>query len=308
MTEWPDLPYDQWKDTRATLHMYAQVLGKLRLALSPFEPEWANVPLYLSARGLTTSAMPVGLGALDAELDLTDHVLVLRSSDGGVERRPLGGAVADYYADVMAMLARLGVDVSLSTVPSEVAEPIPFPEDRTHHTYDPEAVHRFWRALSMVDAVFKLHRAQFRGKTSPVSFWWGSFDLSLVRLSGRAVTPPANAGVIERFGGDAEQICCGWWPGDQRHPQAAFFAYGYPPPDGVAAASIRPDGAAWDPALGEFILPYDAVRTAPDARQAILDFAVSTYEAAAAPMLWDPSLTTVETPPPRTGRRRDRAI
>src|SRR5690348_17201820 len=153
MTEWPDLPYDQWKDTRATLHKYAQVLGKLRLALSPFEPEWANVPLYLTARGLTTSAMPVGLGALDAELDLTDHVLVLRGSDGGVERRPLGGAVADFYADVMAMLARLGVDVSLSTVPSEVAEPIPFPEDRTHHTYDPEAVHRFWRALSMVDAV-----------------------------------------------------------------------------------------------------------------------------------------------------------
>src|SRR5579864_5519828 len=137
MSSWFDLPYGEWRETRDTLHMYTQVLGKLRLALSPFEPEWANVPLYLSARGLTTSAMPAGLGAVDAELDLVDHVLVLRTTDGAVERRPLGGAVADYYRDVVDALARLHVDVDLSPVPSEVPDPIPFPEDRTHATYDP---------------------------------------------------------------------------------------------------------------------------------------------------------------------------
>jgi hypothetical protein len=297
MTEWPDLPYDDWKETRATLHMYTQVLGKLRLALSPFEPQWANVPLYVSARGLTSSAMPVGLRALDAELDLVDHALVLRSSDGGVERRPLGGAVADFYGDVLAALARLGVDVALSPVPSEVADPIPFPEDRTHDTYEPAQAQRFWRALSMVDAVLKAHRAGFRGKTPPISFWWGTFDLSLARFSGKAITPRADAGLIERYGGDAEEICCGWWPGDERLPQPAFYAYAYPSAAGIERASIRPDGAAWNPTLGEFVMPYDVVRAAPDPRQAILDFATSTYEAGAALLGWDGELTAVEGPP-----------
>jgi Family of unknown function (DUF5996) len=294
--QWPDLPYQEWKDTRATLHMYAQVIGKLRLALSPFEPEWANVPLYLSARGLTTSAMPAGLGAVDAELDLVDHVLVLRTTDGAVERRPLGGAVADYYRDVVDALARLHVDVALSPVPSEVADPIPFPEDRTHATYEPAHVHRFWHTLAMVDAVLKAHRARFRGKTSPVSFWWGSFDLSLARFSGRPATPRPGAGIIERFGGDAEQICCGWWPGDERHPDPAFFAYAYPAPSDIAQASIRPAGAAWDARLGEFVMPYDVARTAPDPQQAILDFATSTYDAGASLLCWDSALTAVEVP------------
>jgi hypothetical protein len=296
MNEWPDLPYEDWRETRATLHMYTQVIGKLRLALSPFEPQWANVPLYLTARGLTSSAIPIGLRTIDAEFDLIDHVLVLRSSDGDVERRPLGGAVADFYQDVLAALARLNVDVTLSAVPSEVPDPIPFPDDRTHQTYDPEQAHCFWRVLSMIDVVFKQYRARFRGKTPPVHFWWGSFDLALARFSGRPATPPPGTGVIGRFGGDAEQICAGWWPGDQRFPEPAFFAYSYPKADGLEGASIRPEGAAWSTELGEFLLPYAAVRTAADPRQAILDFLTSTYDAAAAQLRWSSDLTAVEAP------------
>ncbi|HEY6377651.1 MAG TPA: DUF5996 family protein [Candidatus Dormibacteraeota bacterium] len=296
MNDWPALPYDDWRETRATLHMYTQVIGKIRLALSPFEPGWANVPLYLTSRGLTTSPIPVGLRTVDAEFDLIDHVLVLRSSDGDVERRLLGGPVADFYQDVVGALARLRVDVTISPVPSEVPDPIAFPEDRRHLTYNPAHAHRFWRVLSMVDVVLKQHRAAFRGRTTPVQFFWGSFDLALTRFSGRPATPPADAGIIARFGGDAEQICAGWWPGDERFPHAAFFAYGYPKPDGVEHVSIRPSGAHWSAEIGEFLLPYAAVRAAPDPRAAILAFVESTYEASAALMGWSSDLTHGEVP------------
>ena len=296
MNGWPDLAYDTWRETRDTLHMYTQVIGKLRLALSPFEPEWANVPLYVSARGLTTSPIPVGLRTFDAELDLLDHVLVLRTSDGAIERRPLGGAVADFYADVVSALARLGVEVAISPLPSEVPDPIPFPEDRHHRVYEAAQAQLFFRVLSMVDVVFKEHRARFRGRTTPVHFFWGSFDLAVTRFSGRPATAPPGAGIISRFGGDAEQICAGWWPGDPRRPEAAFFGYGYPKPDGLEDASIRPSAAAWSPDLGEFVMPYSAVQSAPDGRRAILDFMTSTYDASAALMGWDAELTVVEVP------------
>jgi hypothetical protein len=296
MDEWPDLPYEEWQQTRATLHMYTQVIGKLRLALSPFEPEWANVPLYVTARGLTSSPIPFGLNTFDAEFDLIDHVLVLRSSEGGVERRPLGGAVADFYEDVMRALARLGVDVTLSVVPSEVSDPIPFPEDRLHHTYNPAQANRFWHALSKIDVVLKEYRAQFRGKTTPVHFWWGSFDISVARFSGRPVTPRPGAGIIERFGGDAEQICAGWWPGHEQFPQPAFFAYAYPKPDGLERASIQPSGAEWNAAMGEFLYPYAVARAAEDPHKAILDFLTSTYDAGAAVLEWDSELTSVAVP------------
>ena len=193
---WPELPYEEWRETKDTLHMYAQVIGKLRLALSPPEPQWAHVPLYLTARGLTTSPIPVGLRTIDAELDLLAHELVIRSSDGRVERRPLGGDVASFYADVMRMLQKIEVSVAISVVPSEVSDPIPFPDDHTHDTYVAKHARRFFEVLSMVDVVMKEHRAAFRGRTTQVQFFWGTFDLALTRYSGRAVEPPSGAGII----------------------------------------------------------------------------------------------------------------
>jgi hypothetical protein len=295
---WPLLPYEEWSETRDTLHMYTQVIGKLRLALSPFEPEWANVPLYLTARGLTTSPMAIGHRTLDAELDLIDHVVVLRTSDGAIERRGLGGTVADFYADVMGSLKRMHVDVAISELPSEVPSPIPFPEDTTHETYVAAHASRFFTALSQVDMVLKQHRAKFHGRTTPVHFFWGTFDLAVVRYSGRSATPQGH-GVIERFGSDAEEICAGWWPGDARVPYPAFYAYAYPKPDGIEEATLEPDGATWSTEAGEFILPYDNVRALPDPDSAVLAFLRTTYDGAAARMGWDPELSKVLTPSPR---------
>jgi hypothetical protein len=295
--EWPALPYPEWRDTRDTLHMYMQVIGKLRLALSPFEPEWTNVPLYLTARGLTTSPIPEGLRAFDAEFDLIDHVLVLRSSDGRVEQRPLGGPVADFYGDVMNALARMQLDVAISVMPSEVPNPIPFPEDRSHSTYEAAHAARFFHVLSMVDIVLKEHHARFRGRTSPVQFFWGTFDLAVFRFSGKQVTPPPDAGVIERFGGDAEAICAGWWPGDERVPYPAFYAYAWPKPEGIEHAEITPEGAAWSTSSGEFIFPYDSMRTQADPKTAALEFLRSTYDAGAKYVpKWPSHLTEVTAP------------
>jgi hypothetical protein len=294
--DWPPLPYQDWRETRDTLHMYAQVVGKLRLALSPFEPEWANVPLYVTARGLTTSPLPVGLRTVDAEFDLIDHALVLRTSDGRIERRPLGGPVADFYRDVMSALARLQVDVSISLLPSEVANPIPFPDDRSHATYEPAHVARFFRVLSMVDVLFKQHRAGFRGRTTLVQFFWGTFDLALVRYSGRPAAPPPGAGVIGRYGGDAEEVCAGWWPGDERVSYPAFFAYAYPKPTGIEDTTIAPAGAAWNADAGEFLLPYDIARSDTDPPQAVLDFLRTTFAGASALMGWESGLTEVAVP------------
>jgi hypothetical protein len=296
MTPWLPLPYEEWRETRDTLHMYTQVIGKLRLALSPFEPQWMNVPLYVTARGLTTSPMPTGPRTLEADLDFFDNVLELRSSDGRAERRTLGGSVAELYADVMRALARLDVDVTLSIVPSEVSDPIPFPDDRTHHTYDPGQALRFWQVLSMIDSVAREHRAGFRGRTPPVCFFWGSFDLAVVRSSGRPVTPPPGAGTIARYGGNAEQICAGWWPGDTRYREPAFYAYAYPKPDGIERRSIRPAGAAWNATIGEFVMPYSFVQGSADPRAAILDFMRSTYEVGAEALGWPSDLTHIDAP------------
>lgn len=295
---WPALPYDDWKDTCATLHMYTQVIGKLRLALSPFEPEWANVPLYVTARGLTTSPIPVGLRTIDAEFDFIDHALVVRSSDGSIDRRPLGGSVADFYHDVIAILRRMHVDVAISVVPSEVPGPIPFPDDRTHDAYEATQVARFHQVLTKVDVTLKEHHARFRGRTTPVHFFWGSFDLALTRFSGRRAEAAPGAGVIERLSGDAEQICAGWWPGNDRVRYPAYFSYAHPRPDGIEAVSVRPSEGGWSADQGEFLLPYDAARSAPDPRRAVLAFLASTYAGAAALLQWDGDLTSVTAPVP----------
>jgi Family of unknown function (DUF5996) len=298
--EWPDLPYEWWRPTRDTLHLYTQVVGKLRLALSPFEPQWANVPLYLTARGLSTSPLPLGPVTFDAELDLVEHVLVVRVSDGGLARVPLQGAVAEFYAAVMQALRDLGLSVAISELPSEIPDPIPFPQDRTHGTYDGAQAHRFWQVLARVDVVLKRHRARFRGKTSPVSFFWGSFDLASTRFSGRPASPPTGAGTILRYSDDAEQICAGFWPGDQRTPFPALFAYGYPRPDRIELAQPRPEAARWVEGAGLFLLPYDAVRSTSDPAGAMLEFLESTYDACAANLGWSEDLVSAEQPPART--------
>ena len=301
MERWPDLPYEEWQPTRDTLHMYMQVIGKLRLALSPMEPQWANVPLYLTARGLTTSPVPFGAGTFDAELDLFDHILVLRASDGGLARAPLRGqAVAEFYAEVMEALSGLGVVVRISELPSEIPDPIPFPEDQVHHSYDRAQAHRFWQVLSQVDVVMKRHRARFRGRTSPVHFFWGSFDLANTRFSGRPASPPPGTGTIMRLAEDAEQICAGFWPGDSRTPFPAFFAYGYPRPDGIERAEPRPEPARWVDEAGLFILPYDAVRRTSDPAGSLLEFLGSTYDECAARLGWSADLVSDELASPAT--------
>jgi Family of unknown function (DUF5996) len=281
---------------RDTLHMYTQVFGKLRLALSPFEPEWANVPLYVTARGLTTSPLPIGLRTVDAELDLLDHKLLLRSSDGRVEARPLGGSFAEFYAELMASLQCMDVMVSISTLPSKVANPIPFPDDRSHDTYNPEHARRFFDVLSMITVVMKEHRAHFRGRSTLVHLFWGTFDLALTRYSGRPATPAPGAGVIARIGGDAEEICAGWWPGDERVPYPAFYSYAYPAPEGLDQVAVEPAAAAWSATAGEHLLTYDAVRSEPDPRQAIVQFLGSAYAGAAAVLGWDADLAQVTAP------------
>jgi len=277
--------------------MYSQVIGKLRVAQSPFEPEWANVGLYLTPCGLTTSAIPYGLACFDAEFDFVDHELVLRASNEAAERIALSGQdVADFYQQVMEALKHLGMPVAITELPQEVPDPIPFPEDRQHHTYDPAYARRFWEFLSRIDIVMKRHRARFWGKTSPVHFFWGSFDLATTRFSGRPALPPAGAGTIMRYAEDAEQISAGFWAGDERMPYPAFYTYGYPQPNGCDGVVCRPGDASWIPEAGLFVLRYDAVREAPDPVQAITEFLESTYEACAELMDWPAGLLGHPTP------------
>jgi len=274
-----------------TLHMKLQIIGKVRLAMTHREPQWANVPLYLTGRGLTTSPMWGGSAGFAIDLDLVNHEVIVAVNDGRLERVALDARpVADFYQELMGRLHTLGIDPAITTVPSEVENPIPFPEDTIHATYDPESAHRFWRLLARIDLVLKEHRGRFRGRSSPVSFWWGTFDLAVARYSGRPVQPAEEWGIIRRVGGDAEQCCVGFWPGNAALPEPAFFAYAYPKPEGIESAGLRPAAAGWRPALGEFILPYDAVRRSADPRQAILDFAESTFVAGATRQRWDPGL------------------
>ena len=271
---WEALPYGEWKPTLDTLHLYTQVVGKVRLALSPPEPSWAHVALYVTARGLTTSPIPSTAGTFEIDLDLVDHVLFLRTSRGVVERLPLGGEVADFYRDLMRMLEIQRIEVAINPMPQEVADPIPFPEDLVHRTYVVEHARRFFDVLSRVDMVMRRHRAPFRGRTSPVQLFWGTFDLALARYSGRG----------------NEAVICGWWPGDERVPEPAFYAFAEPRPEGIENAAVEPDGAAWSAKSGEFLYPYEAARAANDSTAAVLRFLATTYSAAAALMGFDPEL------------------
>lgn len=288
---WPELPYDAWVGTRDALHAKLQVVGKLRLALSPFEPQWANVPLYVTARGLNTSPLRHPSGEVfDVDVDLHDHVVRVRTGYGRIldvalDARP----VSEFYADLREKLALARLEVELSETPSEVAHPVPFREDTAPREYDAIAVQRFHRALLTIDGVMKEHRAPFRGRASAVHFFWGTFDLAYTRYSGRPATPVGGDAIMRRST-DAEQVCAGWWPGDDRVPAPTFFAYAFPKPDGVESAPLRPDEARWDDAMGEFLLPYDAVRAADDPRRALLAFLGSTFDAGARAAAWDSAL------------------
>jgi len=286
--QWPELPLSAWADTYATLHMWTQIVGKVRLALCPPLNHWWEVPLYVSARGLTTSAIPYGKGVFEIEFDFIDHNLNVTTSGGETQSMPLEPrAVADFYAEFMSVLHALGIDVRIWTMPQEVPDPIRFEQDRTHAAYDAQYAHAFWRILVTVDSIFKEFRSRFIGKSSPVHFFWGSFDLAVTRFSGRRAPERPGADRITREAYSHEVISVGFWPGGGDIKGAAFYAYAAPQPDGFAEQSVRPPTAFYNARMGEFLLMYDDVRVAESPRSALLDFCQSTYEAGAILGRWD---------------------
>jgi len=285
---WPTLPLAEWQDTCATLHMWTQIVGKVRLKLTPLVNHWWNVPLYVTAHGLTTSRIPYGPRAFELRFDFLAHRLVLETSDGTVSAvglKPM--TVADFYRECLALLASEGIDVKIWRMPVEVPNPIPFDEDTVHAAYDAEAVERFWRVLLSVDAVFHEFRSEFIGKVSPVHFFWGSFDLAVTRFSGRRAPERPGADAITREAYSHEVSSVGFWPGTMGGPDAAFYSYAAPSPEGFSAARVRPEAARWDAGLGEFLLAYDEVRRNASPVRALLEFCRSTYQAAARFGQWD---------------------
>jgi hypothetical protein len=285
---WPALPFEAWQPTCATLHMWTQIVGKVRLAQSPYLNHWWQVPLYVSARGLTTTAIPDKDRNFEVEFDFIGHVLAIRKSDGAARTLPLAPqSVATFYAEFMAALRSLDIDVEIWTMPVEIPDPIAFDKDTVHGSYDPAYVARFWRVLQSVDAVLKEFRGRFVGKASPVHFFWGSFDLAVTRFSGRRAPPMPDADSITREGYSHEVSSVGWWPGDASTKYPAFYAYAAPEPAGFARAPLRPSQAFYDTDAAQFRLKYDDVRTAASPREALLDFCQSTYEAAANLAHWN---------------------
>jgi len=284
---WPELSWSAWQPTADTLHMYTQIVGKTRLALTPLQNHWWNVPLYVSARGLTTSPMPLpGGGLLEIEFDFLAHVLHFRLSTGETRSLPLRAqSVAAFFAEYEQTLQSLGVNVAIWPMPVEVRAPIRFDLDDIHASYDRDAVERFHRILMNCDTLFKRFSTHFLGKISPVHFFWGSFDLCVTRFSGRVAGGPPKPDRVQAEAYSHEVISCGFWPGNGGFGSAAFYCYAAPVPAGLGEKEIHP--GAWNAAMGEFLLPYDEVRSAPDPAAAILAFLASTYSAAADAALWD---------------------
>jgi len=289
---WPRLDYASWSDTLATLHLWTQIVGKVRLALSPWVNHGWHVALYVSARGLGTSPIPAGNEVFEIDFDFIAHQLVIRTSRGEERRLALGPhSVAHFYRQVMSALQELGIRVSIKECPNEVPDPIPFSKDLTHHTYDAAAAQAFWRALVQVDRLFKEFRSGFLGKVSPVHFFWGSFDLAVTRFSGRLA--PLHPGGVPGLPDDVareaythEVSSAGFWPGNAVFPAAAFYSYAYPEPQGFRDRTV-PAGAYFDTKLGEFILPYEAVRRSRSPEQTLLAFITTTYTAGATLGGWD---------------------
>ena len=289
---WPALPFDGWRETYATLHMWTQMVGKIRLGLTPLVNHWWNVPLYVTARGLTTSAMPCGGRTIEILFDFVDHNLELTASDGKRKSLPLiARSVADFYAELTDSLKAVGADVHIWPTPVEVSNPIPFPQDRKHAAYDAEYVGRWWRILRQTEQVFEEFRARFIGKCSPVHFFWGSFDLAVTRFSGRRAPERPGADRTTREAYSHECISHGFWPGGSwfgnEVAAPVFYSYTAPEPPGIREESIRPAMARFDAVLSEFILPYDEMRKAASPRHALMDFLQSTYEVGATRANWN---------------------
>jgi hypothetical protein len=286
--DWPPLPYDEWESTLDTLHMWTQIVGKTRRELTPLVNHWWNVTLYVAPRGLTTSTIPSGNEAFEVEFDFIGHRLLIETSKGeerSIELRPR--SVADFYKEYMSTLRSLGIAVKLHTMPDEFDDKIPFDQDTKHASYDRKYVENFRRILLSADRVFKEFRAPFLGKCSPVHFFWGSMDLAVSRFSGRRGSLPKGADAMTREAYSHEVSSCGFWPGDRRYKQAAFYSYTMPAPTGFEKEKVRPSAAYWDTQLGEFLLKYNDVRSADSPERAILDFCQSTYEAGANLAKWD---------------------
>jgi hypothetical protein len=288
---WPALRVADWADTRDTLHMWTQIVGKIRMASEPMINHWWQVPLYVSARGLTTSSMPYPRGAFDMEFDFVEHRLDLRASTGGQRSVPLASRpVADFYAETMAALGELGVDVTIRTTPTEVVRAIPFEKDNEHITYEPDHARAFWGQLVNAQRVLTEFRSRFIGKVSPVHFFWGGLDMACTRFSGRTAPPhpggaPNCADWVMVEGYSHELSSAGFWPGFGE--EGAFYAYAYPEPPGFREHPVAPAEAAWVDAAQQFLLPYEAVRRASDPDRYLLEFLQSTYEAAADNAQWD---------------------
>jgi len=284
---WPALPLSSWNDTRATLHMWTQIVGKVRLALTPKVNHWRNVPLYVTSRGLTTSLRPYAGRAFEWRFDFFDHQLVLQSSDGVHKALPLAPrSVADFYQQFMELLCSARLDVKIWKMPVEIPDLIPFDRDHVHASYDPAAAQKFWRILLSVQHVLEEFRARFIGKSSPVHFFWGSFDLAVTRFSGRPAPERPGADSITREAYSHEVSSVGFWPGIGNQ-DATFYSYAAPEPPAFKTAPVQPAAARYDPQLSEFILPYEAARTAPSPSASLLAFCQSTYEAAANLAHWD---------------------
>lgn len=304
---WPELPLEAWADTCATLHLWTQIVGKVRVALSAWQNHSWHVTLYVTARGLTTSPIPHGTRTFEILFDFIDHRLSVQCSDGrsgGFALEPQ--SVAAFYARLMAELQALDLPVNIHGAPNELPDPIRFDQDETHRSYDPVYARRFWQVLVQADRVLKTFRASFLGKCSPVHFFWGAADLAVTRFSGRPA-PPHPGGIphlpdeITREAYSAEVSSCGFWPGGGAITYPAFYAYAYPEPEGFATASVQPDAAFYHADLHEFILPYDAVRQAANPDAVLLAFLQSTYEAAAGLAGWDRQALERATPVPPAG-------
>jgi len=287
-TAWPSLPWNEWAATAETLHMWTQIVGKTRLALTPLQNHWWNVPLYVTARGLGTSAMPYGDDVLDIEFDFVAHELHLRLGSGQARTIKLQPqTVAAFYMEYLECLAALGVEVKIDAMPCELAHPIRFDLDTEHKSYDAEYAQRFWHVLVETEKVFRQFGTGFIGKVSPIHFFWGSFDLAVTRFSGRPAPPRDGADSIQREAYSHEVISAGFWPGNGGYGAAAFYCYAAPVPEGLADAKVRPAAAKWDKALGEFIFRYEDQRTQASPDAALLEFLESTYAAAADAAKWD---------------------
>ncbi len=286
--QWPNLHLSEWEDTRATLHMWTQIVGKIRLALTPLQNHWWNVPLYVNARGLTTSMIPYNDRAFEIVFDFLDHRLVLHCSDGSRKHLPLAPrSVADFYTDVMAMLRSVGIEVKIWRMPVEIPNPIPFDQDRQHASYEADAARRFWRILLSVQNVFDEFRTGFIGKCSPIHFFWGSFDLAVTRFSGRRAPERPDADPITREAYSHEVSSVGFWPGSGKITDTAFYCYAAPEPSGFNIAAVRPTAARYDAELNEYIVMYEDVRNSASPAKTLLEFCQSTYEAAATIGGWD---------------------